>query len=62
MVEKTDCAVPKSPPAGDHRLKLRAGDALHLAIAESLKAEVILCLDHVMIESAKSLGMNVAGL
>jgi hypothetical protein len=48
--------------ASDYRLKLGASDALHLAIAESLNAEVILCLDPVMIESAKSLGMNVAKL
>jgi predicted nucleic acid-binding protein len=48
--------------ASDQRLKLRAGDALHLAIAESLNAEVILCLDQAMIESAKLLGMNVATL
>ena len=48
--------------ASDQRLKLRAGDALHLAIAESLNAEVILCLDQAMIESAKLLGMNVAKL
>jgi len=40
-------------------LKLRAGDALHLAIAESLSAQGILCLDDAMIEGAKSLGMNV---
>jgi uncharacterized protein len=39
-------------------LKLRAGDALHLAIAASLGAQGILCLDGAMIESAKSLGMN----
>lgn len=45
--------------AGDGSLKLRAGDALHLAIAESLSAQGILCLDDAMIESAKSLGMNV---
>jgi hypothetical protein len=45
--------------AGDNALKLRAGDALHLAIAESLSAKGILCLDDAMIESAKSLGMNV---
>jgi hypothetical protein len=45
--------------AGDDALKLRAGDALHLAIAESLSAQGILCLDDAMIESAKSLGMNV---
>ena len=45
--------------AGDNTLKLRAGDALHLAIAASLSAQGILCLDDAMIESAKSLGMNV---
>lgn len=45
--------------AGDGTLKLRAGDALHLAIAESLSAQGILCLDDAMIESAKSLGMKV---
>jgi hypothetical protein len=46
--------------AGDDALKLRAGDALHLAIAESLKTQAIVCLDHAMIESAKLLGMAVA--
>ena len=45
--------------AGDAALKLRAGDALHLAIAASLNAQGILCLDDAMIESAKALGMNV---
>ena len=45
--------------AGDGALKLRAGDALHLAIAESLGARGILCFDDAMIESARSLGMNV---
>jgi predicted nucleic acid-binding protein len=45
--------------AGDGALKLRAGDALHLAIAESLGAPGILCLDEAMIGSARSLGMNV---
>jgi uncharacterized protein len=45
--------------AADHALKLRAGDALHLAIAASLNAQGILCLDGDMIESARSLGMNV---
>jgi predicted nucleic acid-binding protein len=48
--------------ASNDALKLRAGDALHLAIAESLKIRGILCLDHAMIESAKSLGMTVASL
>jgi predicted nucleic acid-binding protein len=45
--------------AADDALKLRAGDALHLAIATSLSAQGILCLDDAMIESAKSLRMNV---
>jgi len=44
---------------GDDALKLRAGDALHLAIAASLGVQGILCLDDAMIESAKSLGMSV---
>jgi predicted nucleic acid-binding protein len=44
---------------GDDTLNLRAGDALHLAIAVRLSAQGILCLDDAMIESAKSLGMNV---
>jgi len=48
--------------AGDAELKLRAGDALHLAIAESLDMQGILCLDQAMIESAKLLGMSVAKL
>jgi hypothetical protein len=45
--------------AGDGSLTLRAGDALHLAIAESLSAQGVLCLDDAMIASAKSLGMKV---
>ena len=45
--------------AGDRTLKLRAGDALHLAIAAGLGAQGILCIDGAMIESARSLGMNV---
>lgn len=45
--------------AADGALKLRAGDALHLAIAASLSAQGILCLDEAMLESAKALGMNV---
>jgi predicted nucleic acid-binding protein len=43
-------------------LKLRAGDALHLAIAESLNTQGILCLDQAMIESAKSLGMTTIAI
>ena len=45
--------------ASDDILKLRAGDALHLAIAASLSAQGILCLDDAMIESAKVLGISV---
>jgi predicted nucleic acid-binding protein len=45
--------------AGDQNLKLRAGDALHLAIAGSLNVRGILCLDDAMIEGARSLGMAV---
>lgn len=48
--------------AGDNSLNLRAGEALHIAIAERLNSKSILCLDQAMIESAKSLGMNVAAL
>lgn len=48
--------------ARGHTSSLRAGDALHLAIAESLNTQGILCLDQAMIESATSLGMNVAKL
>ena len=45
--------------ARDGILKLRAGDALHLAIAESLSVQGILCLDDAMTNSAKLLGMNI---
>jgi predicted nucleic acid-binding protein len=44
--------------AGHGTLMLRAGDALHLAIAASLGAKGILCLDDAMTESAKALGMT----
>lgn len=45
--------------AGDAGLKLRAGDALHLAIAQASKAEGILCLDESMAASARTMGLNV---
>jgi len=48
--------------AGNDRLKLNAGDALHLAIADGIKAEAILCLDNGMIESARLLGMSVVAV
>lgn len=48
--------------AGEDKLRLRAGDALHLAIAESLSAKAVLCLDQTMLESARLLGMNAPQL
>ncbi len=45
--------------AGDPDLKLRAGDALHLAIAEASKVLGILCLDEAMAAGAKTIGLNV---
>ena len=45
--------------AGDANLQLRAGDALHLAIAEAGKVEGILCLDETMAAGAKAMGLNV---
>jgi hypothetical protein len=48
--------------ASDDALRVRAGDALHLAINENLSTRVILCLDQAIIESARLLRMNVARL
>ena len=45
--------------AGEADLKLRAGDALHLAIAEASKVQGILCLDETMSAGAKTIGLNV---
>ena len=39
-------------------LGLRAGDALHLAIAESLNASAVLCLDRAMVKSARAIGVS----
>ena len=47
---------------GDDALKLRAGDALHLAIAARLGVQDMLCLDEAMIESARLLGMSVVAI
>ena len=44
--------------AGDSSTGLRAGDALHLAIAEGLNAATILCLDDAMAQGARALGMK----
>ena len=48
--------------AGDTNLKLRAGDALHLAIAEASKVQGILCLDETMGAGAKTIRLNVVSL
>jgi len=48
--------------AGDMNLKLRAGDALHLAIAEASNAQGILCLDETMNAGAKKLGLDVVSV
>lgn len=47
--------------AGDSSTGLRAGDALHLAIAEGLGAGTILCSDDAMAQGARALGMKVVG-
>lgn len=48
--------------AGDTNLKLRAGDALHLAIAEASKVQGILCFDETMSAGAKTIGLNVVSV
>jgi len=48
--------------AGDANLKLRAGDALHLAIAEASKVQGILCLDETMGAGANAIGLNVVSM
>lgn len=48
--------------AGDTNLKLRAGDALHLAIAQASKVQGILCLDETMSTGAKAIGLNVVSV
>lgn len=48
--------------AGTPNLKLRAGDALHLAIAEASKVQGILCLDETMAAGAKAIGLKVVSL
>jgi predicted nucleic acid-binding protein len=45
--------------AAESSTGLRAGDALHLAIAESLDAEAILCLDDGLARGAQAHGLPV---
>lgn len=42
---------------GHHEIGLRAGDALHLAIAKNHRAEIIYSLDKTMIKAGKSFGL-----
>jgi predicted nucleic acid-binding protein len=48
--------------AGVANLRLRAGDALHLAIAEASKVQGILCLDETMSAGAKAIGLNAVSV
>lgn len=48
--------------AGDADLKLRAGDALHLAIAEASNVQGVLCLDEMMSDGAKAIGLHVVSV
>ena len=48
--------------AADHGLGVRAGDALHLAVAESLNVSAVLCLDRGMVDSARALGIETVML
>jgi predicted nucleic acid-binding protein len=48
--------------ASESGLNLRAGDALHLAIAASLNATAVVSLDEEMIAAAKVLGMTVVAI
>jgi len=43
-----------------HKLGLRAGDALHLAIASNHRAEAIYSLDKTMLKAGKSLGLPLS--
>jgi uncharacterized protein len=43
-----------------HQLGLRAGDALHLAIASNHRAETIYSLDKTMLKAGKSLGIPLS--
>ena len=48
--------------AGDSSKGLRAGDALHLAIAEGMNAQMILCFDDALAKGARTLGMTVVSV
>jgi predicted nucleic acid-binding protein len=43
-----------------HKLGLRAGDALHLAIASNHRAETIYSLDKTMLKAGRSLGLPLS--
>lgn len=45
---------------GHHEAGLRAGDALHLAVAKNHRAEAILSLDRTLIKAGERLGLPVS--
>jgi hypothetical protein len=45
---------------GKHETGLRAGDALHLAIAKNRRAEAVYSLDKTMVKAGKSLGLPLS--
>lgn len=45
---------------GNHKYGLRAGDALHLAVARNHRAEAVFSLDKAMIKAGKNLGLPVS--
>jgi len=45
---------------GNHRSGLRAGDALHLAVARNNRAETIYSLDNTMLRAGKNLGLPMS--
>ena len=45
---------------GNHETGLRAGDALHLAIAKNHRAEKIYSLDRTLLKAGKLLGLSVS--
>lgn len=48
--------------AGNPGLRLRAGDALHIALALSLKVQAVLSLDDAMSEGARALGLRAVSI
>lgn len=45
---------------GNFRTGLRAGDALHLAIAKNNRAETVYSLDRILLSAGRALGLPVS--